>query len=124
MLVILWMALGVWLAVKRDTRCLVIAVNVACRIVIKAKRTRCSPSNPSCGLCAFVCVRERECLCTSSCKYSLSISDDLLIVKRKNKVSQFNSRNNTLMVQQNRMELVVLILVFLRAALHALFGCD
>lgn len=37
---------------------------------------------------------------------------------------QFNSRDNTSVVQKNRMDLVVLILVFLRAAVHALFGCD
>lgn len=118
MLVILGIAHGVWLAVKRDTRCLVIAANVACRTVIKAKRTHCSPSVLPSRLC--VCV----CLCAPSCEYSLSISEEPLIVKRKNKVSQSNSRNNTSVVQQNRMELVVLTLVFLRAALHALFGCD
>lgn len=119
MLVILGIAHGVWLAVKRDTRCLVIAANVACRTVIKAKRTHCSLSVLPSGLCACVC------LCTPSCEYSLSISEEPLLVKRKkNKVSQSNSRNNTSVVQQNRMELVVLTLVFLRAALRALFGCD
>lgn len=35
---------GVWLVVKRHTRCLVIASTVAWRVVIKPKRTRCSPS--------------------------------------------------------------------------------
>lgn len=47
-------ALGVRLAVQRHTRCLVVAANVACRVVIKAKRTRCSPSMHYEG-----CVRER-----------------------------------------------------------------
>lgn len=46
-------ALGVRLAVQRHTRCLVVAANVACRVVIKAKRTRCSPSMHYEG-----CVRE------------------------------------------------------------------
>lgn len=110
MLLILGIALGVWLAMKRDTRCLVVIANVACRIVIKAKRTYCSPSHPLRTLCVSVPVFLRE-----------QSVHRLLIVKRKT-VSQCNSRNSTSVLQQNRMELVVLI-VFLCAARHTLFGC-
>lgn len=45
-------ALGVWLAVKGNARCPVIAANGACRIMIKAKGTHCSPSDPLCSECA------------------------------------------------------------------------
>lgn len=44
--------MGVWHAVKGDARCPVIAANVACRIMIKAKGTHCSPSDPLCSECA------------------------------------------------------------------------
>lgn len=68
MLVILGIALGVWLAVKRDTRCLVISESVACRIVIKAKKNT---------LFSLKSIVQCVCVCTSSCDYSRSISDEL-----------------------------------------------
>lgn len=113
MLVILGIALGVWLAVKRDTRCLVVIANVACRVVIKAKRTYCSPSYPLRTLCVFLHIFLRE-QSVHRCRAAYC--------EKKNRVSQCSCRNNTSVLQQNRMELVVPI-VFLCAARHILFGC-
>lgn len=86
---------------------------MACRIVIKAKRTYCSPSYPLCTLCVLVRIFLR----VQSVRQQRAA-----YCEKKNRVSQFNSRNNTSLLQQNRMELVALI-VFLRAARHTLFGC-